>query len=317
MAQSDELASAVVAWYLVHRRDLPWRAPDRTPWGVLVSEIMLAQTPVARVVPAWENWMGRWPTPAALADATQADVLRAWDRLGYPRRALSLHAAAEQICRQHGGAVPEDPDALRALPGVGEYTTAAVRAFAFGRRCAVLDTNVRRVLARLVTGQERPGPSLTVAERRLAESLLPVDEGQAATWSVAVMELGALVCTARSPDCQRCPVRDACVWVRAGRPAYQGPARRAQKFAGTDRQVRGRLMAVLRAATAPVPREQLDLVWPESVQRDRALSSLLADGLVDQVGSDRFSLPGAGAPQVEPTAGASTAGASSAGAPAH
>jgi A/G-specific adenine glycosylase len=284
----------VAGWFDQHRRDLPWRAADRTPWGVLVSEVMLQQTPVARVVPAWAAWMERWPAPVDLAGASPGAAVRQWDRLGYPRRALNLHAAALMIVERHGGAVPEDEADLRALPGVGEYTAAAVRAFAFGRRSVVLDTNVRRVLVRLLEGQEHPPPSLTVAERVRAETLVPDDDAAAAHWSAAVMELGALVCTSTSPSCAACPVVGMCAWVQAGRPGYDGPARRIQRFAGTDRQVRGRIMAVLRESADPVGRPAIEAAWDDALQRDRALDGLVADGLVALVGDDEFGLPTGG-----------------------
>jgi A/G-specific adenine glycosylase len=291
LARSEVLVAAVVAWFDAHRRDLPWRARDRTPWGVLVSEVMLQQTPVARVVPAWEAWMARWPQPEALAADQPGEAVRMWGRLGYPRRALSLHAAAAAIVEQHGGVVPQDPLDLRALPGVGEYTASAVRAFAFGRRCVVLDTNVRRVLERALGGNEHPRPSLTVGERARAEALVPAEDGRAAVWSVAVMELGALVCTASNPSCGACPLAADCAWLAAGRPPYDGPSRRVQRFAGTDRQVRGRLMAVLRDSPAPVPRPALEVVWTEPVQRERALDGLVADGLVEPLPDGRYRLP--------------------------
>src|ERR1700757_2187231 len=196
-----EPVTAILRWYESHARDLPWRRAGASPWAVLVSEIMLQQTPVARVLPAYEAWLARWPTPPALAADAPADAVRQWDRLGYPRRALRLHTAAQVISERHGGEVPSSVDALLALPGVGSYTTAAVASFAFGQRHAVLDTNVRRVLARLVGGQPRPARAPSPAERRLAESLLPAEPAVAARWSVAVMELGAIVCTAAHPRC--------------------------------------------------------------------------------------------------------------------
>ncbi len=278
-------------WFEAHARSLPWRAADRTPWGVLVSEVMLQQTPVSRVVPAWEAWMRRWPEPADLAGETPGEAVRQWDRLGYPRRALRLHACAVALVDQHAGRVPESEVDLRALPGVGEYTAAAVRAFAFGERSVVLDTNVRRVLARFVGGQEQPATSLTAAERSRAEEQVPDDDAQAARWSAAVMELGALVCTASAPRCSVCPLEAQCTWVRAGRPAYHGPARRVQRFAGTDRQVRGLIMAVLRESDGPVGREAIDVVWADAIQRERALDGLVADGLVELVGETEFGLP--------------------------
>jgi A/G-specific adenine glycosylase len=218
--------------------------------------------------------------------------VRAWGRLGYPRRALRLHAAATTIVEKHGGEVPSTYDDLRALPGVGDYTASAIASFGFDARHPVLDTNVRRVLARAVSGVELPAPNVSSAERALARSLLP-EEG-AATWAVAVMELGALVCTSVTPRCGDCPIRAQCAWQRAGRPAYDGPPRRAQPWAGTDRMVRGRLMAVLREAEGSLARQRLDAVWPEPVQRERALQSLLDDGLVVSADEDRFAFPGGG-----------------------
>jgi A/G-specific adenine glycosylase len=290
---SDSLVAAVVAWFADNRRDLPWRAEGRSPWGVLVSEVMLQQTPVARVEPAWVAWMERWPTPARMAAEPPGEAVRQWGRLGYPRRAINLHGAAGVIVSRHLGEVPEDVDALRALPGVGEYTAAAVRAFAFGRRSVVLDTNVRRVLARAVGGAEQAAPSLGSAERARAAALVPAGDAEAALWSAAVMELGALVCTATSPHCAQCPLVQQCAWVRAGRPAYAGPARRVQRFTGTDRQARGALMAVLRDHRGPVARSVLERAWTVDVlQRERALDGLVADGLVEPLEGDRFRLPG-------------------------
>ncbi|WP_426594090.1 A/G-specific adenine glycosylase [Cellulomonas sp. McL0617] len=276
-----DLRAPVLAWFDVHARDLPWRAADRTPWGVLVSEVMLQQTPVARVEPAWRAWMARWPTPVDLADASTADVLRAWDRLGYPRRALRLQECARAVVERHGGVVPASELELVALPGVGSYTAAAVRAFAFGRRSVVLDTNVRRVLARTVAGEALPAPTRTAAEVRLADSYAPADDATSARWAAASMELGALVCTARNPRCDACPVVDLCAWYAAGRPAdVHAARRRTQGFVGTDRQVRGRVMALLREAIAPVPQTALEAVWPEGGQLARCIESLVADGLV-------------------------------------
>jgi A/G-specific adenine glycosylase len=289
---SSPLHAPVLAWYAEAARDLPWRRRDAGAWAVLVSEAMLQQTPVARVRPAYDAWLERWPTPAALAASPPGEAVRMWGRLGYPRRALRLHEAAAAICARHSGEVPSSYDALLALPGVGRYTAAAVASFAFGQAHAVVDTNVRRVLARAVTGAEHPAPTQTAGELRAAESLVP-DDGTAATWAVAVMELGALVCTARAPRCPACPLAGACAWQLAGRPAYDGPPRRGQPYAGTDRQVRGRLLAVLRDRPEPVSREALDTAWGEPVQRARALDGLLADGLVEALPDGRWRLPGA------------------------
>jgi A/G-specific adenine glycosylase len=290
VADMSDLHSPILRWYADHARELPWRGPGATPWAVMVSEFMLQQTPVARVLPVFETWMSTWPTPGALADAPSGEAVRAWGRLGYPRRALRLHAAARAIVERHGGEVPASHEDLLALPGVGDYTASAIASFAFGGSHAVLDTNVRRVFARAVSGVEFPSTSVTRAEKDLAESLVPED--QPATWAVAVMELGALVCTAANPRCGGCPVSDLCAWTLAGRPAYDGPPRRGQAWAGTDRMVRGRLMAVLRDAEGSVARARLDEVWADEVQRDRALQSLLDDGLVVEAADGRYALPG-------------------------
>ena len=282
----------VLDWFDEHARVLPWRAPEATPWAVLVSEIMLQQTPVARVLPVFERWLETWPTPTALAAAAPGDAVRAWGRLGYPRRALRLHAAAARIVDHHGGEVPGSVAELRALPGVGEYTAAAVAVFGFGHRHAVLDTNVRRVLGRVLDAHEFPPAAPTRAERERAARLLPTSPARSAAWSVAVMELGALVCTAARPRCPVCPVAGLCRWRQAGHPAHAGPPRRVQTWAGTDRQCRGRLLAVLRAAEGPVPSSALEAAWAAEDQRQRCLASLLADGLLVRAGPERFALPG-------------------------
>ncbi|MET9554177.1 A/G-specific adenine glycosylase [Streptomyces sp. NPDC006645] len=285
------LHDPVIAWFDAHARDLPWRRPDTGAWGVMVSEFMLQQTPVARVLPVYEQWLARWPRPADLAAEAPGEAVRAWGRLGYPRRALRLHGAALAITERFGGDVPREHGQLLALPGIGEYTAAAVASFAYGQRHAVLDTNVRRVFARAAAGIQYPPNATTAAERKLARALLPVDEPTAARWAAASMELGALVCTSKNEDCGRCPIATKCAWRLAGKPAHQGPARRGQTYAGTDRQVRGKLLAVLREAVAPVPLAVLDAVWEEPVQRARALDGLVADGLVEPMADDLYRLP--------------------------
>jgi A/G-specific adenine glycosylase len=286
-----ELRARVLEWYDEHARDLPWRDPSASPWAVLVSEFMLQQTPVARVLPVYEQWLATWPTPADLAAVPTGAAVRAWGRLGYPRRALRLHAAATAIVEHHDGQVPTDHADLLALPGVGDYTAAAVASFAFGARHVVLDTNVRRVLARAVGGVELPAPAVTRGERERATAVLPEDPAEAAAWAVGSMELGALVCVATSPRCSTCPVADLCAWRGAGYPAHDGPVRRGQAYDGTDRQCRGRLLAVLRDSHDPVHRSSLEAAWPGTEQRERCLSWLVADGLVAQVGEDAFALP--------------------------
>jgi A/G-specific adenine glycosylase len=257
---------------------------------------MLQQTPVARVLPAWHRWMERWPAPADLAAEPAGEAIRMWDRLGYPRRALRLHAAAGTIAERHGGEVPSAREDLLALPGIGSYTAAAVASFAFGARHAVLDTNVRRVQARVVTGVRYPARSLSAAETVLAERLLPKDPARAARWGVAAMELGALLCTARSPRCSDCPVASLCRWRLAGRPDHDGPSRRGQAYEGTDRHVRGLLLGALRSAAGPLPHAELAAAAPDETlhdpgQRERALDGLVADGLVEPLDDRCYRLP--------------------------
>jgi len=289
------LADTAIRWFDRHARDLPWRHPGIGAWAILVSEVMLQQTPVVRVLPAWRDWMARWPTPADLAGEPPAAAIRAWGRLGYPRRALRLHACATALVDRHGGEVPDDLDALLALPGVGTYTARAVAAFAYGQRQPVVDTNVRRLVARAAGGAPDAGPVTTAADLAATVRLLPAEPARAARASAAFMELGALVCTARSPRCPDCPLITACAWRAAGSPAPpDGPSRRRQAYAGTDRQVRGLLLAVLRDATGPVPLARLDLVWPDAAQRARALAGLVDDGLVVAASRtpDHFALVG-------------------------
>ncbi|WIY76892.1 A/G-specific adenine glycosylase [Streptomyces anulatus] len=286
------LHTPVIGWFEQHARDLPWRRPEAGAWSVMVSEFMLQQTPVSRVLPVYEQWLARWPRPADLAAEAPGEAVRAWGgRLGYPRRALRLHGAAQAITERHGGDVPSEHAQLLALPGIGEYTAAAVASFAYGQRHAVLDTNVRRVFARAASGVQYPPNATTAAERKLARALLPEEDERAARWAAATMELGALVCTARNEDCDRCPIASQCAWRLAGKPAHQGPPRKGQTYAGTDRQVRGRLLAVLRDSVSPVAQAALDAVWEEPVQRARALDGLVADGLVEPLADGRYRLP--------------------------
>ncbi|HKU34096.1 MAG TPA: A/G-specific adenine glycosylase [Paenarthrobacter sp.] len=296
-----QLHDTLDQWFARTARDLPWREADCSPWGILVSEVMLQQTPVVRVLPVWRDWMERWPTPSDLANEPSGEAVRNWGRLGYPRRALRLHAAAVAIRDNHHGEVPDNYPELLDLPGVGNYTAAAVAAFAFGRRETVVDTNIRRVHARLFSGHALPAPTLTAAEMRMADALLPEDHTLSVRWNASVMELGAMVCTARSPKCADCPVRASCAWLAAGEPP-PSYVPKGQAWHGTDRQVRGAVMAVLREAASPVPREMFeqapaDLGFaPSGVgiplaalhrlnsapeQLERALDGLLRDGLAE------------------------------------
>lgn len=283
----DEL----LGWFDSAERELPWRAPGVTPWQILVSEFMLQQTPVARVLPIWPDWVARWPTPSATAAATLAEVLRAWGKLGYPRRAKRLHECAGVLARDFADVVPDEVDVLQQLPGVGSYTARAVAGFAYRKPVPVVDTNVRRVVARAVHGRADAGPPSAKRDHADVAALLP-DPDRAARFSAALMELGALVCTARAPRCTACPLR-SCAWRELDYPPGSAPKRSGQRYAGTDRQVRGRLLDVLRDNMFPVTRAELDVAWPvDGVQRERALAALLDDGLVEMLADGRFTLPG-------------------------
>ena len=292
VADLPGLQRAVLDWYAAHARPLPWRDPECSPWGVYVSEIMAQQTPVARVEGPWREWLARWPTPASLAAASPGDIVRAWGRLGYPRRALRLREAAAVMVERHDGEVPRTEAELLALPGVGAYTAAAVAAFAYAARTVVVDTNVRRVLARAVTGVAQAAPAVTAAEQRLAASVVPLDRADSVVWNVALMELGALVCQARTPRCEECPVSGRCAWLAGGRTAYEGPARRGQRYEGTDRKVRGDLLQLLRDAPGPLTREALGGVDPDPQRVDRLLDALVSEGFIEPLPSSRFRLPG-------------------------
>lgn len=271
-------------------RDLPWRRPDAGPWAVTVSEFMLQQTPVVRVLPVFDRWITRWPHPTDLAADSPGDAVREWGRLGYPRRALRLHGAATVITNDHGGQVPSNVATLLTLPGVGEYTARAIAAFAFQARTPVVDTNVRRVLSRAVRGVDSIREAATSADRHELEKLLPAQPAAAARFSAAVMELGAILCTAKNPSCTDCPLQDRCAWRAAGYPAAT-PRRAVQSWAGTDRQVRGRIMALLRESPHPVKPAAVDIIWPDAVQRVRCVASLVLDGLAIRLPDGALALP--------------------------
>ncbi|GAA1468547.1 A/G-specific adenine glycosylase [Microbacterium thalassium] len=278
-----DLAAPLIAWYRENARDLPWRHPQFGAWGVLVSEFMLQQTPVGRVIPRLEEWLARWPTPTALAGASPADAVRQWANLGYPRRALWLHRAAVEIRDRHHGVVPRDVEALLALTGIGDYTARAVAVFAYGDRHPVVDTNTRRVLARAIDGRSQPGAA---SRRDLAtmSAVLPTGTAESAVFNAAAMELGALVCTARSPACERCPLAAHCAWRAAGFPDTGDARPRQARYEGSDRQARGAVLKILREADGH--EAALDGVlagWPDARQRDRAIDSLIADGLAEAI----------------------------------
>lgn len=282
-----DLATPLIAWYRENARPLPWRAHGFGAWGVLVSEFMLQQTPVARVIPRLESWLERWPTPAALAASPPADAVRHWANLGYPRRALWLHRAAVEITTRHDGVVPRDVPALLALTGIGDYTARAVAVFAYGDRHPVVDTNTRRVIARAVHGRAQPGPP---AKSDLAdmELILPADDDAAAIVNAAAMELGAVVCTARTPRCEVCPLASGCAWRAAGFPETEDTRRRQARYEGSDRQARGAVLKALRdhphdgvGAASGIAVDDLLTAWPDPRQRDRAIDSLVSDGLIE------------------------------------
>ena len=276
-----DLATPLIAWYRDNARELPWREPGFGAWGVLVSEFMLQQTPVARVIPLLEAWLERWPTPSSLAGDAPAEAVRAWANLGYPRRALWLHRAATQIRDLHDGVVPRDVEALLALTGIGDYTARAVAVFAYGDRHPVVDTNTRRVLARALDGRAQPDPP---ARRDLdaMTAILPQSEPEAATVNAAAMELGAVACTARAPRCDACPIAHICAWRAAGYPDTGDTRRKQARYEGSDRQARGAILRALRESAAhELAMDAVASDLSDSAQRDRAIDSLIADGLIE------------------------------------
>jgi A/G-specific adenine glycosylase len=266
----------VLAWFEANKRDLPWR--KSTPWGVMVSEFMLQQTPVNRVLPVWNEWMQRWPTPKDLAGAKKSDLLKAWGRLGYPRRALRLHEAATIIAKEFKNQVPSSIEELRQLPGVGEYTAAAIMAFAHKKSSLVLDVNVRRLFSRVLEGKDFPPLHITNSERESRTQLIPTD---AHTWAAATMELGALVCTSTKPKCEICPLTNSCFWHAKGFPSSHNTKKRVQQWHGTDRQCRGVVIEFLRNHPKAT-KNSLSIVWEDSSQLEKCLETLISDGLIQK-----------------------------------
>ena len=281
----NPLEKPIVNWFKRNKRDLPWR--DTTPWGGMISEYMLQQTPVNRVLPKWIEWMERWPTPKDLAAATPAQVITAWGRLGYPRRALRLHAAAQIIAEDFNNEVPEDLETLQTLPGIGEYTAAAIAAFAFDQRTLVMDVNIRRVLTRVIDGNEHPKPAPTSRERARRLALLP--EKNAHIWAAATMELGAIVCTSKNPKCELCPVIFACNWRKNGYPKSD-LIRKSQDWHGTDRKCRGTIIQALRENES-LTENAIKKLWPEESQVEKALKTLQEDLLIEAISRKRYRLP--------------------------
>jgi A/G-specific adenine glycosylase len=281
----NSLEKPITQWFAKNKRELPWRAS--TPWGVMVSEFMLQQTPVARVLPKWIEWMERWPSPAELAKATPAQVITAWGRLGYPRRALRLHESAKIIARDFENEVPDSEEVLRSLPGIGDYTAAAISAFAFGANTLVMDVNIRRVLVRVLDGKEHPTSSPTVRERESRLAILP--RRNADNWAAATMELGALICTSKNPSCNDCPIISQCKWRKNGYPQSE-LVRKSQDWHGTDRKCRGTIVQALRESES-LTVSAIKKLWPDESQVEKALETLLADNLIEEHSRSRFRLP--------------------------
>ena len=281
----------VINWYRQHQRELPWREPGFPAWGTLISEFMLQQTPVSRVAPIIGEWLERWPTPAAMAASPSGEVVRAWGKLGYPRRALWLHSCAVAITERFGGEVPSDVDDLLSLPGIGPYTSRAVAVFAFGAHEPMVDTNIRRVIARHNEGHADQGPPSTKRDLEAMRAVLPSAK-DSPEFNIGLMELGSLICTAKNPKCTECPIASSCAWAIAGYPESDRPGKPKQKkYEGSDRQARGAVLAVLRASEHPVSTADIDQAWPDAAQRGRAIDSLLRDGLIELVADDKYQLP--------------------------
>ena len=281
----NRLEKPIINWFKKNKRDLPWRST--TPWGVMVSEYMLQQTPVSRVLPKWIEWMDRWPTPRDLAQATPAEVITAWGRLGYPRRALRLLEAAKIISADFDNQVPEDEAVLQLLPGIGSYTSAAISAFAFQRRALVMDINIRRVLTRVIDGQEHPKSALAAQEKAARLTLLPTTNSH--IWAAATMELGALVCTSKKPLCEQCPVISECMWRKNGYPKSE-LIRKSQGWHGTDRKCRGTIVQALRENES-LTEKAIKKLWPDVSQVENAIKTLLADQLIQSIDRSRYRLP--------------------------
>jgi A/G-specific adenine glycosylase len=281
----NQLEKPITSWFKKNKRDLPWR--NTTPWGVMVSEYMLQQTPVNRVLPKWDEWMKRWPTPKDLAKASPAEVITAWGRLGYPRRALRLHAAAQIIAEDFNNQVPEDPTILQTLPGIGEYTAAAIGAFAFEKQTLVMDVNIRRLLTRIIDGNEHPKPAPTVKEKASRLALQPPKNAH--TWAAATMELGALVCTSINPICEQCPVIGQCNWRKNGYPKTD-LVRKSQDWHGTDRKCRGTIVQALRENES-LTESAIKKLWPDESQVEKALKTLQEDLLIEAIPRKRYRLP--------------------------
>lgn len=308
-----KLRRRLLAWYRKHGRDLPWRRTN-DPYHAMVAEFMLQQTGVRRVLPVYDSFLRRFPSLKALADAPVSDVIRAWSGMGYNRRAINLQQAARTIVSEYRGNIPQNTAALQKLPGIGRYTAAAIACFAFQRPVAVMDTNIRRVLGRLITGRSDVDANAGWA---LAEAAVPRDGARASAWHQALMDLGATVCSARRPKCGDCPVNDLC----AARPLFDGtnqpqiqyaelsdtlpslkvaerPQPKQQGWIGTTRYYRGRIVEALRNhRNRAMPLDELGPLVRDDYSSDKyeawlreLLTALERDGLVT-VDSNGVGLP--------------------------
>lgn len=269
----------LITWWSANGRDLPWRR-TRDPWAVLVSELMLQQTQVARVRERWQSFLDRFPTPAVCAAAPAGDVVDEWAGLGYNRRAVHLHRAATRCVEEFGGRVPTTLEELLTLPGVGPYTARAVLVFALERDIGLVDTNAGRFVARALAGARLAPREAQVT----ADAHVPADWGW--TWGQAVFDLGASVCTKRAPECDTCPIVRHCAWARAGFPTPDpidgsaGISAPQTRFEGSDRQGRGRLVDALRRGEVTDQRLAEVMGWADEPERaERVAGSLVADGL--------------------------------------
>ena len=269
-------AKALRRWYAPRRGAYPWRE-TRDPYAIWVSEVMLQQTQASRVVDAYRRFLARFPTVRSLAAASRRDVVHAWDGLGYNRRAVWLSEGARAIVGDHGGFVPRDPAALRALPGVGPYTAAAVASMAFGEPVAVVDTNVRRVVARVHLGVDgRDAPVALVWE--LAQDWL--DRDDPVTWNQAVMDLGREICRPR-PRCGVCPLSGDCRFRRSGAVAARGSGRAGDPFDGSSRQVRGAVVRALRSRESLSVARLAAETGFDAGRVEAAVAGLTTDGLIE------------------------------------
>lgn len=318
--------SSVALFWQTRARNLPWRFGRTTPWGVLVCEVMSQQTQMSRVVPYWTAWMQTWPDAQSLSCATAAEVITAWGRLGYPRRALRLQECARVVANEYHNSLPRTYEELIALPGVGDYTASAVLSFAYGEQVAVIDTNIRRVLTRTFAGVESHGGSTTRADRELAAAVLPKSDFDAASndsspaaptcaptqssptctssvWNQSIMEIGATLCTAQSPQCDTCPLQRWCRFKAAGFPGLGARRTRPQqRFVGTNRQVRGIILQALRKAHSSqissqhtqqhsLQRNEINALWSNQAQLGECIASLDNDGLIVVLEDGTVTLP--------------------------